>query len=146
MLDESLGFQLSRTARKISQLLANRFEPHGITTEQWAVLQRLAERDGVTQKELASRAEKDQTNMTRILDQLERKGLVVRRPNEEDRRSFLIFGTSKGDRLAAELAPTERAEIEALLEGLPAERIAAFRETLDHMWKKACIRVESERE
>jgi DNA-binding MarR family transcriptional regulator len=145
MLDESIGFQLSRATRKISHLLASRFEPYGVTTEQFAALQRLAEEDGVSQKELASRAEKDQTNMTRILDQLERKGLIVRRPNAEDRRSFLIYSTEKGNRLAAELAPLERATLDALLEGLPDDRIEAFRATLSHLWKRASEQARTER-
>ena len=145
MLDESIGFQLSRATRKISQLLSSRFEPYGVTTEQFATLQRLAERDGVSQKELASRAEKDQTNMTRILDQLERKGLIVRRPNAEDRRSFLIYSTEKGNRLAAELAPLERATLDALLEGLPDDRIEAFRAALSHLWERASEQARTER-
>ncbi|HZG75537.1 MAG TPA: MarR family transcriptional regulator [Paenibacillus sp.] len=146
MLDESIGFQLSRTTRKISQLLASRFEPYGVTTEQFATLQRLAERDGVSQKELAARAEKDPTNMTRILDQLERKGLIARKPNAGDRRSFLVYGTEEGHRLAAALAPVERAALDSLLEGLPVETRDAFRAALDHLWKNACLQAESERE
>ncbi len=145
MLDESIGFQLSRTTRKISQLLASRFETFGITPEQYSVLQRLAEQDGVTQKELATRAEKDQTNVTRILDQLERKGLIVRKPNEGDRRSFLVHGTEKGRRLAAELAPVERKTIDGLLDGLPDDRVAALREALAHLWHRASEQVQSER-
>jgi len=140
LLDDSIGFLLSRTTRKLTQRLNARFEPYGVTTEQFAVLQRLAERDGVSQKELAARVEKDQTNVTRILDQLERKRLVVRERSEEDRRSFVLRITDQGRTLSEALAPVERETIREALGGLSDERIAALRDALNQIWSNACRR------
>ena len=52
---------------------------------------------------LGAAAAKSPANITRILDRLERKGRVVRRPNPEDRRSSLVFLTTEGARLCDEV-------------------------------------------
>lgn len=128
--DDSLGFLVGKTSRKMAQLLACRFKPFDITVEQWSVLCRLREQDGITQKELAARAVKDQPTITRILDCLDRKGMVRREANAEDRRSFLIRITPEGAKMADKLIPLEMQSMKDIMNGLSPERIAAFRETL----------------
>lgn len=107
-LEDSFGFLINHAGRRMSQLLTLHFQAYDITTEQWTVLHRLAEQDGISQKELARRTEKDQTNITRILDHLQRKGLIERRANASDRRSFLTYITDKGRGLDQTLVPIEQ--------------------------------------
>jgi DNA-binding MarR family transcriptional regulator len=137
LLTDSIGFQISNTGRKLSQLLSLQFQPFGLTSEQWSVLHSLCEEEGVTQRMLSIRTEKDPTNVTRILDQLERKGLVRREPNREDRRSFLLTATEQGRKLAAELEPIERQLVEALLEGIEPEQLEAFRAVMAQVNRNA---------
>lgn len=125
-LDDSIGFIINRTGRRISQLLGHRFAPYEVTTEQWSVLARLGEEDGISQKDLAFRVSKDQTNVTRILDQLERKGLIVRKPNPEDRRSYLPFVTEEGRRLYEKLVPIEEEVVAAVTAGISPEETDAL--------------------
>jgi DNA-binding MarR family transcriptional regulator len=136
-LDDSIGFILNHAGRRVSQLLTSRLQPYGITKEQWTVLTRLAEQDGISQKVLAQRAEKDQTNLTRILDQLERKGLVERRANAADRRSFLTNITAKGEELQRTLAPIEQQVVQEVTGGLSAGQIAELRALLTHITHQA---------
>ncbi|WP_256865476.1 MarR family winged helix-turn-helix transcriptional regulator [Paenibacillus sp. 32352] len=110
-LDASFGFLLGKAYRRMSQLLLLRFKPYNITPEQWTILCRLQGNDGISQKELAARADKDPPTTTRILDVLERKGYVRREMNAEDRRSFCVYSTPLGKELAEKLVPIE---IEAL--------------------------------
>lgn len=121
--ETSLGFMLNHAGRRITHLLNLHFHKYDMTTEQWSVLNRLAEQDGVSQKTLAIRAEKDQTNITRLLDQLERKGLVERTVNPDDRRSFLIMITEKGRALNDVLVPIERKVVSDLEANLPPEQL-----------------------
>ena len=137
MLEDSLGFLINHAGRKARALLGMRFQPYEITTEQWTVLNRLAEQDGLSQKELARRAEKDQTNLTRILGQLERKGLVVRKTNESDRRSELPYITEKGRALNDVLVPIERDVVLSIVRGLTEEQTAALRSMLLHIAEEA---------
>ena len=121
--ETSLGFMLNHTGRGIGHLLNLHFHKYDMTTEQWTVLNRLAEQDGISQKTLAIRAEKDQTNITRLLDQLERKGLVERTVNPDDRRSFLITITEKGRDLNNKLVPIEHQVVSQIAEHLSEERL-----------------------
>ncbi|TXK78371.1 MarR family winged helix-turn-helix transcriptional regulator [Paenibacillus sp. N3.4] len=136
-IDHSIGFMLNHAGRRMTQLLTSYYEPYEITTEQWSVLNRLAEEDGINQKLLAIRAEKDQTNMTRILDQLERKGLVERSANAEDRRSFLIHITTQGRALNDILLPIEKKVIDSLLQGFSEEQEANLRKLLSQLTNRA---------
>lgn len=104
-LDRSLGFVVNRTAQRLAAALGRALAPHDVTPQQWAVLNRLWEADGLSQQDLAERTFKDPANTTRILDKLERKGLVARRPDPDDRRVQLIFLTDEGRRLREVLVP-----------------------------------------
>lgn len=106
-LDGSFGFLLGKAYRRMFQLLLIRFKPYNITPEQWTVLCRLQGNDGISQKELAARADKDPPTTTRILDVLERKGYVRREMNAGDRRSFCVYSTPLGIELAQKLVPIE---------------------------------------
>jgi DNA-binding MarR family transcriptional regulator len=105
--DDSVGFLVNRAAIRLKNELWKAFKARGfnITPEQWGVMNCLWEEDGRTQTEIAERILKDKTNLTRMLDIMEREELVERRPHESDRRSYRIYLTGKGRRLEEELIP-----------------------------------------
>jgi DNA-binding MarR family transcriptional regulator len=73
--------------------LWNSFKSKGIniTPDHWIILSCLWQKEGITQTELAENAKKDRANLTRILDVMEKKDLIIRDNHEKDRRSFRIF-------------------------------------------------------
>ena len=105
--DDSIGFLVNRAAIRLKNELGKAFKAHGfhITPEQWGVLNCLWEKDGQTQTEIAGIILKDKTNLTRMLDIMEREKLVERRPHEKDRRSYRIYLTPKGKKLKESLIP-----------------------------------------
>lgn len=125
-LDESVGFWLGIAYRKVSNLLLQRIKAFDMTPEQWAVLYRIAERDGQIQKNIAKRAAKDRPTTTRILDSLESKGYIVRRPDERDRRSLLVDITDSGRDVVKQLAPIEHQVISEATEGLSPDEYAVL--------------------
>jgi len=86
----------------------------------------LIEEDGATHKEIATRTEKDRANVTRLVDQLERKGLVKRVSNPDDRRSIQLYLTEEGKHIVHTLIPIEQAFIENLLSNITKEEIEQF--------------------
>jgi DNA-binding MarR family transcriptional regulator len=104
-LDDSLGFWINVVAGKMKNELNRSISKYNITAEQWAVLSRLWEEQGITQKDLAERTGKDQPNTGRILDKLEKKGLVNRIPDTQDRRIVLVYLTDTGCELKEKLIP-----------------------------------------
>ena len=104
-LDDSVGYLINIVAGKLKNELNRRITSFDITPEQWAVLNRLWEKDGITQKDLAERTFKDQPNIGRILDKLEKKGLIRRCADTEDLRVLIVSLTQEGQKLKKELIP-----------------------------------------
>ncbi|KEO81827.1 MarR family winged helix-turn-helix transcriptional regulator [Tumebacillus flagellatus] len=132
-MDTPIGFLISQTFRKITQLLTMRLREHDITPEQWSVLFRVCETDGLNQKELAMRAAKDQPTTARILDALGKKGLIEKQPSPTDRRAFLVHATAKGQALMERTIPLEAQAIQDSVEGLDAGQLDLLRQMLGQM-------------
>jgi MarR family transcriptional regulator, transcriptional regulator for hemolysin len=132
--DESIGLFTSNTVKNIIRFLSMNIKNFDITPEQWTVLKRLSENDGINQKELAIKAEKDQPTVTRILDILERKELIIKKKNKDDRRSFILFITDKGSAVKEELSPIiEEIWEEKILTGISEEDLEVYRNVLVKM-------------
>lgn len=68
----------------------------GITPEQWIVLTALSEQSGRKQQALCEATFRDKPAMSRLLDDMERMRLVVRRAADTDRRAKFIYLTARG--------------------------------------------------
>ena len=97
-LEDSLGYIMGRAARSLGTRLNRNFIDAGydVTCEQWSVLVNLWHRNGQSQQELAGVTCKDKTSMTRLIDGLEKRNIVVRTPDKIDRRQKHIYLTNKG--------------------------------------------------
>ena len=106
-LDQSVAYAVARTGKAIKFELRRYFREAGIdiTSEQYALLCRLWEKEGRSQKELAECSFKDTANITRMIDVLEGKGIVRRQRDPKDRRTYRIYLTQKGQDLRALVTP-----------------------------------------
>lgn len=106
-LDESIGYHINMAGMLLKRELAGVFKAEGfdVTPEQWAVLSRLAEKDGLNQNDLALITFKDNANITRIVDKLQSKGLLERRAHPSDRRTWLLYITLAGKEIIERLQP-----------------------------------------
>ncbi len=99
-------FQLIELAgKKLKQMQRETIKEADLTPPQYFILTLLWEEDGRPLRELAAAAHSSRATMTGIVDTLERKGLVTREPNPDDRRSLLVKLTEKGEALQ-ESTPT----------------------------------------
>lgn len=130
LLDDSVGFFLGQAYRRLVQTLTILFKPYDMTPEQFTVLVRLNEQDGINQKELAQRSGKDQPTLTRILDLLERKHLIRKQTHQRDRRAFLLFVTEEGRHMVMVLSPIEREHQAAVFAGIDPAEQQQFKQTL----------------
>ncbi len=84
-----------------------------------------------TQGALATRLGIDRTVLTYVIDDLEKAGLIERRPRPRDRRARRIVATEMGRKVQAE-GEERMAEAEAhVLGGLPEDQREAFRDFAD---------------
>lgn len=98
--------------------LAKALKPYKVTHEQWPLLKWLWVQDGISQKELSEKSYKDQPTTTRILDKLERRGLIRRQIDSLDRRVSLIYLTREGQQIQDSLIPLAQGALEQALKGL----------------------------
>ncbi|MHC1690022.1 MAG: MarR family winged helix-turn-helix transcriptional regulator [Bacteroidales bacterium] len=97
-LDNSINFLINKTAQKFKLELSRKLKQLGLdlSSDQWSVLMVLSENDGPSQTELASKLYKDRSNLTRILDVMEKLQLIERRRSSTDRREYNVFITPEG--------------------------------------------------
>ena len=102
---DSVGYLI----RRLYTLLLARFEgalaQADFTLTQWIVLIQLREGVARTASDLASDLDHDSGAITRVLDQLERRGFLQRRRSSQDRRVVELRLTSAGKAIAEELLP-----------------------------------------
>ena len=104
-IDDSLGFIVAKTNYYMKTYFSKSIKDNdlNITTEQWAILNAVYHNPGTSQTDLARACLKDKTNVTRILDLLVKKGLVVRNADIYDRRIYSITLTELGERVLEQL-------------------------------------------
>jgi DNA-binding MarR family transcriptional regulator len=108
---------LLRTADAMKRSLAQVIDPHGITPQQYNVLRILrgAGPDGLPTLTIGERMIEHTPGVTRLVDRLERKGLVERAPCPKDRRRVFCRITSKGLELLTDLdEPVNKWDTQAL--------------------------------
>lgn len=86
-------------ARRMDRLQALALSRTNLTAPQYMILANLHEKDGRPLGELADIMRCSKSTITGVVDTMERKGLVARVPNPEDRRSHLVRITPKGKAL-----------------------------------------------
>ena len=91
-----LGHLLKQAYLQFTGLTSAALEPLGITALQWAALLRFDEEPLLSQAGLARLLGVDRTTMVALIDELERKGLVKRRPHRDDRRKNAVELTANG--------------------------------------------------
>jgi DNA-binding MarR family transcriptional regulator len=133
-LDNSIGFILNRTNIKMKNCLLRKFKNYDITPEQWAVLNRLWDQDGISPKELAELTFKDQPTTVRILAKLQHKGFISRKVNPEDNRSLLIFLTQKGKESKDILIPLSLEALNKAIRGIDKDQIEVAKFVLNQIF------------
>src|SRR5215475_10504303 len=94
-LENTIGYLINRCSILLKSELTHRFNQAGydVTPEEWVILNRLWEQDGMSQNELARTTLKDKTTIVRFLDQMSKKQLIIRKNSSEDARVKEIYLT-----------------------------------------------------
>lgn len=132
-LQRRLTYQLKFALLRLEELHQDQLAPFGITARGLAVLLLLGDREPESQQQAAERLGVDRTTMVGLLDELEHKALVTRRPDPADRRRNVVALTDVGQKtLQGATRASDRAE-QQLLAGLGETGARRFRELLDHV-------------
>jgi len=134
-LDESLGFWLYRSHIQVSAALRQTFQDAGydLTPEQWAVLLRLREQEGLNQSQLGEKTSKDRHNITRILKQLDKRGYIEKRHDEKDKRAFHVYLAPAGRSILKKLKPIVLKHRNRMCKGFRKDDLLKIRDYLGHI-------------
>jgi MarR family transcriptional regulator, lower aerobic nicotinate degradation pathway regulator len=92
----ALGLLLRRAHRHAAAVMSEALRPLGIELRHFAVLIVLVNRGPTEQRDLVAATGSDKAGIMRVVDDLERKGLAVRKPVPGDRRVRAVEITRKG--------------------------------------------------
>jgi DNA-binding MarR family transcriptional regulator len=127
-LDDYLPYLLNRAGARIATAFGEEVRPLGATLQMWRVLAALREQDGRRMGDLGDMTSIEVSTLTRLVDGMEKKGLVARRRAAHDARVVTLHATAAGRRLTSRILPiAERYERVALagFAGREAETLKA---------------------
>lgn len=103
--------KLVRAADSVSGRVEAHFASLHLTVSQFGVMESLLHIGPMHQKDLGRKILKSGGNITMVVDNLEKRGLVERVKDEQDRRHYFVRLTEKGERLIKSFFPTHVARI-----------------------------------
>ncbi|TXI35524.1 MAG: MarR family transcriptional regulator [Niabella sp.] len=121
----------------IARRLLKKFNSAGLnlTIEQWSVLYHLWKEDGISQQDLCLATFRDKPSMTRLLDNLEKAGLVKRVASKTDRRINLIFLTEKSKAIESSCYDYASRTLDEALDGVSVKDIEVCRVVLKQVYE-----------
>ncbi|WP_404432123.1 MarR family winged helix-turn-helix transcriptional regulator [Sutcliffiella horikoshii] len=134
-LDDSIGYKLFHASRLMNNRINKYFKENNfpVTYEQWQILSRLYERDGLTQNQIAELNEKDQPSVSRLIVNMVNRGLVTRSPHPSDARINIINLTEQAKESEEELKIIANQTIQDATKGINPEDVAKCLRMLDQI-------------
>lgn len=141
-----LGYLYSSTMRLFHQLLTRRLAPHDLTPPQFGALMLILNAPKLCLRELARYTMGDSPTLCRMLDRLERRGLVRREKSEADRR-YLATGLTPRGRSLATLGRSLYDDFEEkLLAGLDQREVDQLRALMTRVLRNAMALCQQEQD
>lgn len=103
--------KLTRATNTLMARLARRETHGGLTESQFGTLETLYHLGPMSQTEICGKLLKSSGNTTLVVDNLEKRGLVQRQRDENDRRVVMVQLTEAGSELIAEIFPSHAAVV-----------------------------------
>lgn len=104
-MKNSIGYMIRRTGSLLVPQLEILFADAGLTFSQWTVLMVLREWQSANSAEIARHICHDAGSLARMIEQLEKRGLIARARNEDDRRLVTLTLTARGRAMVEGLIP-----------------------------------------
>lgn len=116
--------------RSCEDLVRQRLQPlldeAGLSPEHWRVMALLHEQPGLGAGAIAKGAVLPSASVTRHVDKLVERGMVVRRVDPDDKRRVVLALSPRGAEIAERLLESEREVEKTIAAGLGAERFKAL--------------------
>jgi DNA-binding MarR family transcriptional regulator len=130
---EVSGYSLEKTAKLMKLSFSRLLLMHpevDITVDQWVILQLVNKYKQISQQELCDLAFKDAPTVTRIIDLLVHKSLVLREAHPSDRRKFIIKITDAGLAIYNQVRPILTEFRQEAYDGITDDELALLEQTM----------------
>lgn len=135
LLSKEIAVYLNLAACKLKRYtsLMMRQNNIGLTPEQFLLIDLLWNQGPMSQQKIADQMQKDKNSVTKLVDALEKKELVVRSRDTRDRRSNIIVLTGKAETLKNGAKEAGISMLDNMLDGIDEEELKSFLATLSKM-------------
>lgn len=133
LLSKEVAVSLNLVACKFKQYTANLLRKNNIdlTPEQFLTIDILWNMGPISQTVLANTMQKDKNSITKLVDALEKKNLVVRSKDKSDRRSNTLMLTSRAEHMKDETKEFGIRMLDNMLDGISEAELRDFLSTLE---------------
>jgi len=133
ILSKEIAVSLNLAACKFKQYTANLLRKNNIdlTPEQFLTIDILWNQGAMSQTALADAMQKDKNSITKLVDALEKKELVIRQRDKFDRRSNTIILTHKAEQMKDDAKRFGVSMLDGLIEGIDEKELRSFLATLN---------------
>lgn len=132
-LNKSIGFKINQTANKLNQQFNHILQDYDIALEQRVTLEIISADKNITQTKISSILGKDKTTICRTLNSLEKKGLITKEENKEDKRVNIIKLTQKAYKVLEDTEDIIQNYRNILSSNLEEEEISALFRILEKL-------------
>lgn len=129
-LKECINFLLTNAQHNVFQYLSKRLTEYDVTPVQHGILSCLMGKSYDTPKHLAESMSLETSTISGVLDRMQKKGLIDRVINKEDRREVQVRLTDKGRELEEQITVIIDEVNEEVLKNFKDEEVAALKDYL----------------
>ena len=129
-----LPYLLNRAGARIATSFGEEVRPLGASLQMWRVLAALREQDGRRMGDLSQTTSIEVSTLTRLVDSMERKGLVARRRAAADARVVALHVTPAGRRLTRRILPIAQRYERVALAGFTAAETDTLKAALRRLY------------
>lgn len=140
MKQELLGTEIGKLRNRLHRLLKQRYASEAgikLTVEEFILLSMIGARTDQILQNISIATGKNKSVVMRMIDSLEKKGLVRRTVNPGDRRENLLSTTDAGERTLHQYHEIENRLSEELLEGIPEDKVRIFFEVVGEISRRS---------
>ncbi|MFJ6323561.1 MULTISPECIES: MarR family winged helix-turn-helix transcriptional regulator [unclassified Rhizobium] len=134
---------VARACQLMQQSLARELAYLDIKPPHLDILVNLFRFEGISQQELARKLLVGRSNMSMLLPQMEKRGLIERRGDKQDKRVLRLYLTEAGRRLTREAMTIQTALIDRMMSDAPIEECELM---TTHMERVITLLLKDERE
>lgn len=131
--DRSLPMTLLRAREVVMAEFIPALQEHGLSPQQWRTLRVLEQEDGLDMSEVAKRCHLLLPSMSRIVQNLETRGLIARQSVANDQRKHALVITKQGLALFSAIAPKSAERYQMITQRFGEDKLEQLYQLLENL-------------